>query len=301
MQKNLHKAAQIIHKKKYFPQSYTELIQLPGFGPYTARAVSSLAFEEKVGVLDANVIRVLCRFLNLKCQWWKTEAKNTLQEEVDKWVKHFQAGIMNQALMELGSLVCTTHNPTCLICPLNKNCKALKNHQVHHLPLKRKQQTKQIWFWKPSVFIKNKPSKSLSPTMTRNRQKQIHYLRKSSQIAFIKNNTLPVLKREFIFPGEIKRRQSLPKSYDFIHYITHHSIYVQVSPLLEVSQKTSGSKNINSSQLHLIPLSLKKSTAKTLKKSTLCSYSWFKLEDIKKINPSSLIQKVLNTAQKKYQ
>ena len=57
--KNMHKAAQIIHEQKYFPKTYKELLKLPGFGPYTARAVSSLAFDEKTGVLDANVIRVL--------------------------------------------------------------------------------------------------------------------------------------------------------------------------------------------------------------------------------------------------
>ena len=273
--KNLHKAAQIIHKTKNFPKSYKELLKLPGFGPYTARAVSSLAFGEKVGVLDANVIRVLCRYLNLKCQWWNTNEKNKLQMEVNKWVKHYSPPIMNQALMELGALVCTAQNPTCLICPLNKNCKALKKNQVHKLPLKRTQKSKEIWFWQPIIAIKNPCSSQLS--QTKSNYQSTYFLSKDNQIAFIKNKTLPVFKGEYLFPGQVEQRQSVPKNYDFIHYITHHSIYVQVF--------------LFSDNFH------KKSTIQNNRKTS--SWSWVKTKDIKKTNPSSLIQKVLNIAQKK--
>ena len=58
--RNLHASAKIISDSG-FPEDYSQLIQLPGFGPYTARAVASLAFDQKVGVLDGNVIRVLSR------------------------------------------------------------------------------------------------------------------------------------------------------------------------------------------------------------------------------------------------
>ena len=68
--KNLHKASKMIYEKKSFPKTYKELLTFPGFGPYTARAVSALAFNEKTGVLDANVIRVLSRYTGFKDTWW---------------------------------------------------------------------------------------------------------------------------------------------------------------------------------------------------------------------------------------
>lgn len=68
--RNLHKAAQSIFEHG-FPQKAEQLIELSGFGPYTSRAVASLAFNEHVGVLDGNVIRVLTRRYGLDIPWWE--------------------------------------------------------------------------------------------------------------------------------------------------------------------------------------------------------------------------------------
>ncbi len=217
--KNLHKSAKIIHEKKYFPKTYKELMKLPGFGPYTARAVSSLAFEETVGVLDANVIRVLCRYLGFKKAWWKTKEKNFLQKEVDKWTTNTSSSLINQALMELGSLICTVKKPLCLACPLNKNCKAFKKNQISLIPLKKKKKEKEIWFWKPIVlFQKNK-------------------------IALINNHSLPVLKNYPLLPGKAVKRKNPPTRYDFIHSITHHNIYILTSKKKSLSLKNLSEQN----------------------------------------------------------
>ena len=83
--RNLHKSAvllsEMILSGNGFPQSYQQLLELPGFGPYTARAVSSLAFGEKTGVLDGNVIRVLSRKYGIDSDWWQTVARNDLQTQ----------------------------------------------------------------------------------------------------------------------------------------------------------------------------------------------------------------------------
>lgn len=234
--KNLHKAAKMIYEKKSFPKTYKELLKLPGFGPYTARAVSALAFNEKTGVLDANVIRVLSRYINFKDAWWNTTGREILQKEVDTWMKEKSPATLNQALMELGSLVCTAQNPMCLLCPLKKNCQAFKHNSIESIPKKKKKKEKEIWVWKPTI------------------------LTQKNKIALVKNHCLPVLKNYPFFPGKAMRRKTPPKHYDFIHSITHHTIYVLIS------------KN---------PLDIKQ------------TFSWTNIKDLSKKNPSSLIKKIL--------
>ena len=211
--KNMHKAAQIIYKKRSFPKTYKELLKLPGFGPYTARAVSSLAFDEKTGVLDANVIRVLTRYLGFKKAWWNKPAKDFLQKEVDKWMLKHPPSILNQALMELGSLVCTAQKPLCFICPIKKKCQAFNLNQVHLIPLKKTKKEKEIWLWQPNIHIKK------------------------NKIALTDNHSLPVLKSYPLFPGKATKRNTPPKKYNFIHSITHHAIYVLLSEKVSYDNK----------------------------------------------------------------
>jgi len=202
--KNLHKSAKILHKQKYFPKTHKELILLPGFGPYTARAVSSLAFEEKTAVLDANVIRVMSRYTAFQKPWWNTKERNHLQKKADKWVENHSPSLVNQALMELGSLICTAHKPLCINCPISNNCQAFKQSKTHLIPIKKKKKQKEIWLWKPDLYIKN------------------------HQVALIKKHNLPFLKNYFMLPGKIIKIKKIPSHYDFTHYITHHVIYVLV-------------------------------------------------------------------------
>lgn len=205
--KNLHSSAQTINKQKHFPHHYKELLKLPGFGPYTARAVSSFAFNEKTGVLDTNIIRVLSRYYALNTSWWKTEERRKLQNLADRWVENVTSSTMNQALMELGALVCTNKDPQCSACPLSKNCQAYKTKTVHLIPRKKKKKKTEIWLWTPMILTKNK------------------------KIAFIENtNALPFLKKHLVFPGKSIQKRQVPKKYHFTHFITHHAIYVQVCP-----------------------------------------------------------------------
>ncbi len=88
--RNLHKAAKALAERR-FPRRFEELIELPGFGPYTARAVASLAFGQEAGVLDGNVIRVLSRVHDLAEEWWKTSGRKKLQTLSDAWVQGAQA------------------------------------------------------------------------------------------------------------------------------------------------------------------------------------------------------------------
>jgi len=212
---NLIQAAKQIHKLKKFPKSYKELIHLPGFGPYTSRSVSSLAFNKPVGVLDGNVIRVLSRFYGTAFKWWMTSDKTKLQTLADQWVQKTNSSLMNQALMELGSLVCLSKKPICLICPLEKNCKAFQQNTQHLLPLKKPKKAKEFWHWKVKVSSKN------------------------SKFAFIKNHKLPFLKNKIIFPGTIKHIRYKPKTYDFSHSIMHYQIFINIQCTNKINSKAS--------------------------------------------------------------
>ena len=203
--RNLHKAAQSLASLKSFPKTYKELIKLPGLGDYTARAVSSQAFGEKVGVVDGNVIRVLCRRFGLRIEHWKNKEKKVLQDIADYYATLEDPSQINQAFMELGATVCTPHSPTCFLCPLKTNCLALKKDLITTLPLKKPKKAMEIWHWEAQVYWKN------------------------GQIAFVDNEYAPFLKKQLILPGKIKMKSAPPKKFDFKHGITHHQIYVTLS------------------------------------------------------------------------
>lgn len=201
--KNLHKCAQELVESD-FPRTWSELIRLPGIGPYTARAISSLAFGEKVGVLDGNVIRVLSRFYNLPIAWWTTSGRKQLQELSDRAVQHGDPAVLNQAMMELGALLCRPQNPFCHLCPLAHNCQAKQKKTFQELPLRKPKKAKEIWHWK------------------------IYWHHKKGKIALTPNNYLPFLRGQWVFPGQAAHKARPPKVYSLKHHITHHEIYANI-------------------------------------------------------------------------
>lgn len=203
--RNILKAAQLLAAQKKFPQTFEELIGFPGLGPYTARAVASLAFGQRVGVLDGNVIRVLSRIGNQKVEWWKGPGRQKLQTQADALVEEQNPYWMNQGLMELGATICLPKNPSCVICPAQPYCKAFKAQTTHELPLKKPKKVSEIWAWEPRVYSHK------------------------GQLAFVKDASLPFLKNHWVLPGQARRLDSKPLTFDFKHNITHHEIYVTLS------------------------------------------------------------------------
>ncbi|MBX7221200.1 MAG: A/G-specific adenine glycosylase [Blastocatellia bacterium] len=104
-----------------FPQTRGELEELPGFGPYTAAAVASIAFGEPVPALDANVIRVMSRYLAVSPAT-PTTIRKRIQTTLQDLLATDRAGDFNQAMMELGALVCRHPQPSCLLCPVSETC-----------------------------------------------------------------------------------------------------------------------------------------------------------------------------------
>ncbi|CAG0926336.1 Adenine DNA glycosylase [Thermoflexales bacterium] len=173
--RNLHKAAQIIVNERHgeWPRSVEGLMALPGIGRYTAGAIASLAFDMVAPVLDGNVIRVLCRVFAIQRDPKEALVREELWQLAETLLPHpptpspdsdspnqergsanspllktsspfsgegvgVRSGEFNEALMELGALVCTPRNPKCAVCPLAKYCAARQRGLQDQLPIKTK-------------------------------------------------------------------------------------------------------------------------------------------------------------------
>jgi len=135
--RNLKKCADIIVAEHggAFPKTYESLIKLPGIGDYTASAISSIAFDEAVPVIDGNVERVMARHARIKTTF--PEAKAETRERLIKTLNREKPGEFAQAMMDLGATICTPKNPVCSLCPINEDCAGYKNGDADTFPLKK--------------------------------------------------------------------------------------------------------------------------------------------------------------------
>ena len=133
--RSLHRCASEL--ATHFPTTEEDLIKLPGIGPYTAAAISSIAFEQRAVAVDGNVVRVMSRYFAISTPKPVNEVKQALQALLPK----DRFGDFTQSLMELGALVCRPKNPLCDSCPLQSKCKANRLGQVDMYPFKTMKQT----------------------------------------------------------------------------------------------------------------------------------------------------------------
>jgi len=136
--RNLHKTAQYLveHHRGRFPRTYEGLLALPGIGPYTAAAVASLAFNQDHAVLDGNVIRVLSRWTANDADVRRPATRRDLQALADRLLVQGDAARFNEAMMELGALVCTPRRPDCGNCPMRRVCAAYQAGEPEAYPRK---------------------------------------------------------------------------------------------------------------------------------------------------------------------
>lgn len=150
--RNLHRSARLVQEKfgGRFPRDLDELLVLPGIGRYTAGAILSIAHGQPYPVLDGNVRRVFSRLLRIDREL-TTALLNQLWQLLDRLVNspgaRNRTADFNQALMELGALVCTPRKPQCGACPLSEDCLARMKGVQERLPVKaRKRPTEQLLF-----------------------------------------------------------------------------------------------------------------------------------------------------------
>jgi A/G-specific adenine glycosylase len=132
--RNLVKCARAVAQRGGFPATEAELRALPGLGDYTAAAIAAIAFGQRAVVVDANVERVTARLFAI------TEplpgAKKAIRASADSITPAARAGDFAQAMMDLGSQICTTKAPRCLFCPLAGACAGRKTGEPEALPVK---------------------------------------------------------------------------------------------------------------------------------------------------------------------
>ncbi|MFN3690285.1 MAG: A/G-specific adenine glycosylase [Fimbriimonadales bacterium] len=133
--RNLHRAAQMIAQNGgQLPTTVDRLRELPGVGAYTAGAIASIAFGQATPVVDGNVTRVLARLLWLKGDLKTAAAQKQLWYLGEQLVDPLHPGAFNQAIMELGSTVCTPVQPRCGACPVSRFCAAYQRGQPTAVP-----------------------------------------------------------------------------------------------------------------------------------------------------------------------
>ncbi len=126
--RNFHTAAQQVlkdHQGKV-PDSPEALLKLKGIGRYTAGAIASIAYSQPAPILDGNVMRVLARLFCIRGDLRTPTNQKKLWQLAAELVADQDPGTLNQAMMELGALVCTPRTPSCSACPLKRNCVAQK-------------------------------------------------------------------------------------------------------------------------------------------------------------------------------
>lgn len=134
--RNLHRTAKLLAEQGHMlPAVYEDLVKLPGIGPYTAGAIMSIAFNQDFPVVDANIERLFARLFDIITPIKSRENKTLVWQKAATMLPTGNSRNFNQALMELGALVCLPKNPLCSQCPVSLYCQALQLQIVHERPV----------------------------------------------------------------------------------------------------------------------------------------------------------------------
>ncbi len=218
--RNMLKTAKFISENRdgVFPNSYEELLRLPGVGKYTAAAVASFAFDLPHAVVDGNVYRILSRYYNSEEFIDTTSGQKFYQSLADELLDKIHPALHNQAIMELGALVCTPKNPNCEQCPLNTSCASRPLGKWDSLPRK-----------KSRITVKNRTLNYL-----------VHEF--DDQLLLQKRGTSDIWANMFEFPciegkqlpDEIHKKAKFLKTLN--HKLTHQNLEVNFFRLDDISE-----------------------------------------------------------------
>ncbi|MBN9669153.1 A/G-specific adenine glycosylase [Roseibium aggregatum] len=156
-----------------FPEDETELLKLPGIGPYTAAAISTIAFDRHAAVVDGNVERVLARYARIETPL--PEAKPAIKSLMGQLTPEARPGDFAQAVMDLGATICTPRRPACALCPWTGDCRARAANLAESLPQKAPKKQKPTRFGAAfvavdettgAVLLRRRPPKGLLGGMT---------------------------------------------------------------------------------------------------------------------------------------
>lgn len=144
--RNLQNAAQEVVEKYngVIPDEPDKLGKLKGIGPYTRGAILSIAFNQPEPAVDGNVMRVVSRLLLIEDDIAQARVKKDFEKHVRTLISKEDPASFNQAVMELGALICTPKSPACLLCPVNEVCRAFAEGVQAELPVKSKAKKQRV-------------------------------------------------------------------------------------------------------------------------------------------------------------
>ena len=240
----MHQCAQVVYSRRnttypegLWPHDSRGLQELPGIGSYTAAAIASIAFSEKIAVLDGNVERVICRLFGLKVNPKEPIQKKALGKLAQSILESGYDNNMfselekslpsahNQAMMELGQLICTPTNPLCKECPLKQNCKSFRENTQQEIPLVIPRKAPVPIEMHLQIITKKKKNKIEVALFERHEQAKflkgtrgfVSYWRNMD-----KKNSIEQAEKRYPLIGTVK------------HSITNHKILARVTSSLEV-------------------------------------------------------------------
>jgi A/G-specific adenine glycosylase len=135
-----------------FPNNYESLKKLKGIGSYTAAAIASFAFDQAVPAVDGNVMRVICRYFEYFEPIDSPKTTKSIFLLAKELMQNVEPSDFNQALMELGAVVCMPKMPKCNACPIADDCLARKNNTIESLPFKAKKSKVRSRYFHYAVF-----------------------------------------------------------------------------------------------------------------------------------------------------
>jgi A/G-specific adenine glycosylase len=170
--RNIHKAARLLVKENggAFPSEHATVLKLPGIGRYTAGAVMSVAFNQDFPVVDGNVERVFARLFDMDSPVKEKESQKRIWETARALIPSGKARDFNQALMELGALICLPRNPLCIECPVDSSCQSHRKGTVEARPVMGKRKSLQaievavgLLLRQGKIFVQKRPPDGLMP------------------------------------------------------------------------------------------------------------------------------------------
>lgn len=214
--RHLHEAANyVVHELGgKIPEHSHELRRLKGVGPYTAAAIASFAFGEKIGVVDGNVKRVVARRFGIDACVDVPAVHRHIQSLVDEVVSTVPSGDFNQGIMNFGALQCLPANPDCERCVFQNQCIAYQEDKVGELPVRKKS--------------------------VRKKERSIHFgfYVSRGRIALFRNSTNDIWKGLYMFPlisnEEMEMSKNSPTLLEVFPWVlTHLNLKIYIYELFE--------------------------------------------------------------------
>ncbi|WP_227396957.1 A/G-specific adenine glycosylase [Jeotgalibacillus aurantiacus] len=242
--RNLQAAVREVHENYagVVPDTPEAISSLKGVGPYTAGAVLSIAYNRPEPAVDGNVMRVLSRILSIWDDIAKPSTRKTFEQAVRHLISKDNPSYFNQAMMELGAIVCTPTSPSCLLCPVQDHCEAFRQGTQRELPVKTKKKSSKVIELltaivqneKGEVLVTQRPEQGLLANLW-----EFPSFEKlpESETA---QQTVQFLDSDFYVKAEVKDTEWMKQDHVFTHLVWKMNVVTaeSINPQISLPEKT---------------------------------------------------------------